>query len=388
LGPNSNTYSFSYQFPQGQPGRRESPFRPDTCGEFIGEPNEPPWFPQQAIQNSASNRLENKIPHQAVISTETLQPNFPATSKWKDLQPSKRSSTTSSTLEWSNSTAGAQSVQPLPVGKPLFQLPPKSGFRDGPLSPEDRAHARRMRQQKSCWPCRLVKVKVKGVQRLKLRLHLINCSAHSAILALGVSKYLHLSVDGHFCLRPRTTTFSATEEHWQILRICYSPVCFLRCDSGIYLTNPADHVTSRYSEETINSLIKNNVVFTENKIIVEMLSGLDYPTITLTATVFQCLNPDFLVLDYVIPNKDGSDQCQTFTKSYAPPIGLHEIRPDDLRTVCLKHIESIISQKRDIGEVNHGDISMITLKSFEAVNSYRKTSPEGAHVSRPMQLLE
>jgi hypothetical protein len=107
---------------------------------------------------------------------------------------------------------------------------------------------------------------------------------------------------------------------------------------------------------------------------------------TLTATEFRCRNDEFLALDYVISNKGTDGRRQNFTRSYAPPIGLDGIRPEDLREECLRHIKCIIGRKRDVGEVNYGDISMITLQTFEAVNNFRNSSPEGAHVSPSMKL--
>lgn len=108
---------------------------------------------------------------------------------------------------------------------------------------------------------------------------------------------------------------------------------------------------------------------------------------TLTATEFRCRNDEILALDYVIPNKNTNNQYQRFTRSYAPPIGLHEVSPEELRAKCLDHIRCIINQKRHVGEASHGDVSMITLKTFEAVNNYRRSSPENAHVSQSMKLF-
>jgi hypothetical protein len=119
-----------------------------------------------------------------------------------------------------------------------------------------------------------------------------------------------------------------------------------------------------------------------------MSSGPDYPVIRLTATEFLSLNHEFLAINYVIPNKDTDGQCQKFTRSYAPPIGLFGIRPEDLRSKCSDHIRSIISQERDVGEAKYGDISMISWKAFEAVNRYRRSSPGGGNVSRPMKIFQ
>lgn len=156
----------------------------------------------------------------------------------------------------------------------------------------------------------------------------------------------------------------------------------------ILIKHLTDIITSRLTAERINSLITRNAKFTTNKIEVEMSSGPDYPAIRLTATEFQVLHNEFLLLDYVIPIKDTNNQRQSFTQSYAPPLGLYETGPEELRAKCSDHIKRIISQKRDTGEVNCGDVSIITLQAFEAINTYRRSSPEGAHVSRSLKLFQ
>lgn len=112
-----------------------------------------------------------------------------------------------------------------------------------------------------------------------------------------------------------------------------------------------------------------------------MSSGPDYPKINLIVTEFRPLNVEFLAFNVVGPGEGTDGECQRFTPSYAPPFGLHDTSPEDLKSMCLNHIKSIIKQERDVGEANHGDISIISWKVFEAVNRYRRSSGGTGNVS-------
>jgi hypothetical protein len=191
---NSNALPFSDGFPVNQPGREGSPFM-TAISSFIARPDAPPWVFPQVIVNRRRDYSNSALSHPRGISAEILQPTVLQTPKFKTLQPSKRSSTTSSTLEWSNTTPGPQSVQPLAVDKQEVKLPPRSGCRNGPLPPEVAKQARIMRKKGACWPCRLVKFKVIASIYVLLRLHLIKCSAHSMILVSGVRNSQNPNLD-------------------------------------------------------------------------------------------------------------------------------------------------------------------------------------------------
>jgi hypothetical protein len=148
-----------------------------------------------------------------------------------------------------------------------------------------------------------------------------------------------------------------------------------------------DLVNSRLGEEAIKAVIRENAKFTDNKLEIEMSSGPDYPSIYLTATEFQPLKLDFLSFKYVAPNKNTDEQPQKFSTSYAPPIGLHGFSSADLQKTCLNHIRSIINRERSVGEADLGDTSTISWKIFEAVNRYRRSSPETANVSRSSTMI-
>lgn len=153
----NNTLSFLDPYPENQLDRGGSPFTPATIHGLIGSSNEPPWVFPQAVDNRTISCSNDGLPHQAAMVLKTA---VPQTSKQKELQPSKRSSTTSSTLAWSITTPGPKSVQLLAVDKPEAKLPPRSGLRNGPLAAEVAEHARVMRKFRSCYSCRLVKYKV------------------------------------------------------------------------------------------------------------------------------------------------------------------------------------------------------------------------------------
>ncbi len=156
----SNFSSSPNRFQGNQPGRGVSPFTTATINGFIAPLNEPPWHLAQAIPTRTMNYSGNLLPRQLAMSPEVLPPTFPQTHKPRKLQPSKRSSTTSSTLEWSNNTQGTQSIQPLAAPRGQVKLLPRSGVRKGALAPKNAEEARIMRRYKSCWPCKLVKAKV------------------------------------------------------------------------------------------------------------------------------------------------------------------------------------------------------------------------------------
>lgn len=158
----SNALLFSELFSEYQPGRDGSPFMLATSNGRIARPDDDqPWFFAEALGTSDSNHSIGELPLQGGMSTEILQHTLPQALKPQVLRPPKRSSTTSSTLAWSNATPVAQSVQPLAFDKPEVELPPRSGVRRGPLRVDVAEHARIMRKRRSCWPCRLVKFKVR-----------------------------------------------------------------------------------------------------------------------------------------------------------------------------------------------------------------------------------
>ncbi len=113
-----------------------------------------------------------------------------------------------------------------------------------------------------------------------------------------------------------------------------------------------------------------------------MLSGPNYPKIRLRATEFRALTEESIALDLVAPDGDTEDHCFKFIQSYAPPLGLHGISARELRRLCIDHIKSIIDKKRDKGEADQGDISLISWKAFEAVNRYRRSNGDNGNVNR------
>jgi hypothetical protein len=123
------------------------------------------------------------------------------------------------------------------------------------------------------------------------------------------------------------------------------------------------------------------VDFIDNTIEVDMSSGPEYEKLHLTVTEFRPRNEDFLVLDIVGLKDETNNQYQGFIPSYAPPFGLRRTSAKELRKKCLDHIISIIEQERDIGEATRGDISIISLKIFEAVNNFRKSNGRNSDVS-------
>lgn len=124
-----------------------------------------------------------------------------------------------------------------------------------------------------------------------------------------------------------------------------------------------------------------NADFTSNTIEIEISSGPNYPKIRLRVNEFRPLNQETLALDLVAPKEDGDEQCFKFIQSYAPPLGLDATGGNDLRSLCLEHIKFIIERERDIGEADHGDISIISWKVFEAVNRYRRSNRANCNVS-------
>jgi hypothetical protein len=131
----------------------------------------------------------------------------------------------------------------------------------------------------------------------------------------------------------------------------------------------------------VNGFIRENAHFTNNVIEIEMSSGPNYPKMRLKVTEFLPLNQDILALNLVASKEDTADQCLKFIPSYAPPFGLHHVSAKELRNICLEHIKAIIERERDIGEVDQGDISIITWKAFEAANRYRISIGRNGNVS-------
>jgi hypothetical protein len=148
------------------------------------------------------------------------------------------------------------------------------------------------------------------------------------------------------------------------------------CSYGVTLPQPANLlglIYSRLSESAIKDLLRKNMVgFTENRIKVEMSSGPDYPKMHLIVTEFVPSNREFLSLTYVEKAAAGDDH--KFAHSYAPPLGVYDTVKQNLEKNCLSHMKSIITQSRSLGELLHGDTSVISWKAFEAVNRYRKHS--------------
>ena len=131
----------------------------------------------------------------------------------------------------------------------------------------------------------------------------------------------------------------------------------------------------------MNGFIRENAHFTNNIIEIEMSSGPNYAKMRLKATEFRPLNQDILVLNLVASKEDTANQCLKFIPSYAPPFGLYCVSAEELRNICLEHINAIIEKERDVGEADQGDISIISWKAFEAANRYRRSIGRNGNVS-------
>jgi len=127
------------------------------------------------------------------------------------------------------------------------------------------------------------------------------------------------------------------------------------------------------SEAAITNLIKENAIFTNNIIEVEMSSGPEYEKIHISVTEFQPRNEEFLALNFVATQHEKDGEYQRFIPSYAPPFGLHGAGAKGLKNKCQDHIRSIIEKERHSGEAKRGDTSLISWNIFEAVNNYRKS---------------
>lgn len=170
-------------------------------------------------------------------------------------------------------------------------------------------------------------------------------------------------------------------EDYDMLQAFFRRLCSLllpryACSYKITLPQPANFlglIYSRLSESAIKDLLRLNMVgFTENRIKVEMSSGPDYPKMQLIVTEFVPSNREFLSLTFVEKAATGDDH--EFAHSYAPPLGVCDTVKQNLEKICLSHMKSIITQSRSLGEIIHGDTSVISWKAFEAVNRYRKHS--------------
>lgn len=142
---------------------------------------------------------------------------------------------------------------------------------------------------------------------------------------------------------------------------------------SIYSTDPSELVYPRLSESIIGVLVRNNIIgFIANSMLLEMSSGLEYPTNQVVVAEFVPSNRQFLSLSYVKQAICG-DQYE-FAASYAPPWGLYGPGTDFLKNTCLNHITSIIEQSQSLGECALGDTSIILWELYEAVNHYRISS--------------
>jgi hypothetical protein len=155
----SNPFPFLGHFMEVPRSAEGSPLIP-AINLYIAPSDNPPWVPPQVFDNRINNHPNSERPHHEGMSAETLQATVPQTSKLKFIRPSKKSSNTSSTLEWQLITPGTISPQPLGADRPGMRSQPKPGCRNGPLAPANAVHAKEMREAGACWACRFAKVKV------------------------------------------------------------------------------------------------------------------------------------------------------------------------------------------------------------------------------------
>ena len=128
-----------------------------------------------------------------------------------------------------------------------------------------------------------------------------------------------------------------------------------------------------FQKESIDRLIADKVSrFSDNRFIVNISSGLSYPPIQLTVHIYYTPDQNFSIFRKIVT--DDINKVSTFTKAYSPPLGITDFG-QNLSGKLKNHIQEIIEDKRNYGEVVSGSTSQLVWDIYEAIRLYRNANP-------------